>query len=107
MFQREIEAIEPKEVREEAMQITTSWKEEGIEEGIKQGLAQGIQQGATRTALRQLRHKFNTLSPEVETRITALTALDLEDLSEALLDFQSLDELTAWLDTRVTGSANY
>lgn len=86
VFQQEIAAIEPPEVREEAMQITTSWKEEGIEEGMM------------RVMQRQLRHKFGELEPNLNERIEELSLERLGDLTEALLDFQSKEDLTAWLD---------
>lgn len=86
MFQQEIAAIEPQEVRTDAMQITTSWMEEGQ------------QMEALKLVQRQLQRRFGTLNPEVRERLTELSTERLEDLGEALLDFQSKEDLTHWLD---------
>ena len=72
--------IEPEE-REGVMQIVTSW----------------MKQGQAFTVLRQLKRKFGELDPEVEVQIQRLESTQLEELSEALLDFEEVGDLTAWL----------
>ena len=57
----------------------------------------GIQQGQAETVLLLLKHKFSSLSEEVETQIQQLDSPQLTQLSEALLDFQQLQELINWL----------
>ena len=85
-FRDEIGTIESEE-REEVMQIVTSW------------MKTGIQQGQASMVLRQLKHKFGEINPDVEAQIQQLDSPQLEDLSEALLDFEQLEDLTAWLRT--------
>ena len=53
--------------------------------------------GQVSTILRQLKRKFGQLSPEIEAQIQNLSSPQLEDLGEALLDFQQIDDLTSWL----------
>ncbi len=59
--------------------------------------AEGRQLGEAALILRQLRRRLGPLTPAQETRIQALPVTDLETLGEALLDFQTVANLTAWL----------
>ena len=61
---------------------------------------EGIQEGEARAALRILRKKFGAIDEPMAQRIEALQLEQLENLSEALLDFHSKDELTQWLDSQ-------
>ena len=47
--------------------------------------------------LRQLRKRLGDLDAAVEAQIESLSADRLEQLGEALLDFNSLADLDAWL----------
>jgi len=47
--------------------------------------------------LRQLQRKVGELDPEVETQVRELQVAQLEELSEALLDFEHMGDLTDWL----------
>ena len=67
--------------QEEVMKIVTSW----------------TINGQVSLILRILKRKFGQLSPEIETQIQNLSSPQLEDLGEALLDFQQIDDLTSWL----------
>lgn len=77
--------------------IMQSFNERWIKQGIQQGIEQGRQEGSLTITLRQLRHRLGALEAETETRIRALSFEQLEQLSEALLDFNSPDDLAAWL----------
>ena len=63
----------------------------------QEALVEGQQEGETALVLRQLRHRFGVLDPQQEAHIQALSVTDLEALGEALLDFQTVADLTAWL----------
>jgi len=93
IFKAEIDTIEPTQ-REAAMQIITSWMEEGIE----QGLAQGKQSEALSLIMRLLPRKVGTIAPELQQRIQQLSLTQLEDLAESLLDFSDVADLSAWLE---------
>jgi predicted transposase/invertase (TIGR01784 family) len=60
---------------------------------------EGQQQEAANLVLRQLRRRLGAISDELGNRISHLPLSVLEDLSEALLDFSSLDDLSAWLES--------
>ncbi len=84
VFREELGRIEP-EAQEQVMQIVTSWMRTGIE------------QGKLSIVMRQLKRKVGELNPEVEERVKGLSVAQLEELSEALLDFSNLEDLTTWL----------
>ncbi len=72
------------------MRITTSWKEEGI------------QQGQVATILRLLNRKFGKIPEEITTKIESLETTQLDSLTEELLDFQTIDDLSSWLNSHST-----
>ena len=51
--------------------------------------------------LRLLRRRLGAVEVEQEARIRTLSVLELETLAEALLEFRTADELTAWLRQRL------
>ena len=75
--------------QEAVMQIVTSWMEQGIE--------QGLQQGEIVLILRLLTRRFGPLTPAIETQIRNLSLEQLDNLADALLDFQTETELQEWL----------
>ena len=97
---REVEAMLGMALEE--TKVYREAKEEGILQGIVQGRQEGRQeaqqQQAANLVLRLLRRRLGTISDEEGNRISNLPLSVLEDLSEALLDFSSLDDLSAWLE---------
>jgi predicted transposase YdaD len=87
-FQEELGRIEP-EAQEQVMQIVTSWMRTGIE--------QGRREGEVSIVMRLLKRKVGELDPEVEAQVRNLPDSQLEELSEALLDFLHMRDLTDWL----------
>ena len=61
-----------------------------------QGLHECLQEGRT-LILRLLTQKFGQLDPQICYQIESLSLEQLEALSEVLLNFSSLEELTNWL----------
>ncbi|MEH2322676.1 MAG: DUF4351 domain-containing protein [Nostoc sp.] len=72
------------------MEIVTSWMEKGI--------TQGIEQGEKNIVKRQLKRRFNNIDSTLENRINGLSSEQLENLADAIFDFQSLEDLINWLD---------
>jgi hypothetical protein len=83
--------------KEDVMEIVTSWEREGIAKGRREGLQEGLQAGTVQLVLRLLRRRVGALSEDREARVRRLPVERLEALGEALLDFQSVDDLDAWL----------
>ena len=104
VFQEQLATIAPME-QESVMEIVTSWMEQGIQRGLQQGLQQGRQQEAVSMVLRLLTRRLGAVDPSLEERIQRLSVAQLEDLGEALLDFDSAADLAAWLDGQTTGQA--
>ena len=83
-YEREIEQFTPAE-REATMTVTTQWHEAGIS------------QGKETLVLRLLRRRFGAVSADVTVRLEKLSADQLDDLGEALLDFGTVADLEQWL----------
>ena len=81
----------------------TRFYQDVVQEGIQLGKQQGIQQGEITLTLRLLRRRLGSLTDESVTRIRALPIEQLENLGEALLDFQSETDLQDWF-AEVSGS---
>lgn len=64
----------------------------------QQGLQQGLQQERLQLITHQLKRKLGQLSPELESQVKSLSFSTLEFLAEALLDFNSTNDLIDWLD---------
>jgi predicted transposase YdaD len=79
------------------MQIVTSWERQGIAKGEEKGRQEGRQEQASSLVLRQLKRKFGKVSKPIEQSTTTLSIDRLNDLGEALLDFNSEADLRAWL----------
>jgi hypothetical protein len=79
-FQTELDKISTTQ-KEAIMQVTTSWEEKGQRSLI----------------LRQLNRRVGSLSDGIRAQVQALALNQLEALSEALLDFNSLNDLSNWL----------
>jgi Domain of unknown function (DUF4351) len=67
------------------MEITTSWKQEGIVEGERS------------LTIRLLTKKVGNLSPELLARVSGLNLERVEALAEALLDFKHVGDLERWM----------
>jgi Uma2 family endonuclease len=70
------------------------------EERVQQSLHQGIQQGKLDLITRLLTRRIGTIEAELQTRINNLSAANLDELSEVLLDFYDVSALSTWLDGR-------
>ena len=78
------------------MQIVTSWMRTGIEQGREEELQEGLQRESD-LIIRLLKRKIGQLTPEIEEQVQGLDIEKLENLGEALLDFERLEDLIAWL----------
>ncbi len=84
-FQVEVDKIKLPKEREEVMEITTSWMEEGIVKG-ERALTIGL-----------LTKKVGNLSPELLARVNGLNLERVEVLAEDLLDFKHVGDLERWM----------
>ena len=70
---------------------------QGEARGEARGVALGQVQGEAKVTLRLLARRCGTLSAEQESVIRSLPLDRLEGLAEALLDFEGMADLKAWL----------
>ena len=80
-------------------EVSAEGREEGRQEGKQEGLKAGKQEECILLLCRLLRRKFG-LQPQLENSIQALINLPLEkleDLADALLDFNDMTDLETWL----------
>ncbi|MDJ0728898.1 MAG: DUF4351 domain-containing protein [Crocosphaera sp.] len=90
------EQLSQREV-EEMLGITL--KETRVYREIKQeGREEGRQEGEKSLILRLLNRKVGELSPEVRQSLENLSIEELENLGEALLEFNSIADLENWLE---------
>jgi len=68
------------------------------EEGLQQGREEGIVVGQINLIQRLLERKFGELPTEIKESLHGLSPARLEDLSLAMLDFASLDDLIEFLN---------
>jgi predicted transposase YdaD len=85
-FVAEVATFSPRE-QEAVMEIVTSWEQKGRAEGQRELVE------------RLLTRKLGPLSDDALARLATLSSSQLTALGEALLDFASPDELSAWLRT--------
>lgn len=88
-------------IRSDVMRESVIYQEilqEGRVEGRVEGRDEGRVEEGRALVLRLLTRKLGNLTPELTARVNSLSIERVESLGEALLDFQKLDELIAWLD---------
>lgn len=90
--------FEGKSQREVEEMLGITLKETRVYREIKE---EGRESEAKTLVLRLLTRRVGELSQEVRSRIESLSLKQLEDLGEALLDFQGISDLNAWLETVV------
>lgn len=71
--------------------------QDAYREALQKGRQEGRQEGEVRTIVRLLSRKFGNLSPQLANRVSSLSVEQLDDLADAVLDMQELDDLIKWL----------
>jgi predicted transposase YdaD len=75
-------------------------KLEGEKIGTQRGQVLGRQQGLKQFAVKLLTRKFGKVSLRTVKRLEKLSAEQLEELAEAVLDFEKVADLDVWLKGR-------
>lgn len=68
------------------------------QEILQEGMQQGKQQEALSLVMRQLARRCGAIDPQMQAKIQSLSITQLEELSEALLDFSAVGDLEIWLE---------
>ncbi|MBW4672451.1 MAG: Rpn family recombination-promoting nuclease/putative transposase [Cyanomargarita calcarea GSE-NOS-MK-12-04C] len=91
--------FEDKSQREVEEMLGITLKETRVYREIKEeGREEGREQGEKSLVLRQLSRRVGELPQFVRSRVESLCLEQLENLGEALLDFQGMADLEAWLN---------
>ncbi|WYL92854.1 MAG: Rpn family recombination-promoting nuclease/putative transposase [Gloeotrichia echinulata IR180] len=86
-------------LREVQVMLGISLERSRAYQEIKQeGRQEGLKESALNLVTRLLSKRFGKLPEEVKNNISGLSLTNLENLSEALLDFTSLQDLQVWLN---------
>jgi predicted transposase/invertase (TIGR01784 family) len=72
-------------------------RQQGRQEGLQEGRQEGEQLGRANLILRLLSRRFGEVTPDRINTVRGLSIPQLESLGEALLDFQGIEDLDAWL----------
>jgi hypothetical protein len=109
-FNAELAKIEEQELKNEYMQLMTSWEragwtkglQEGRQAGRQEGLQAGLQEGKSEGRLEMIEHllarRFGKAALRLSPRIQRLTAEQQYDLADAVLQLPSLKAVRVWLD---------
>ncbi|NES17864.1 MAG: DUF4351 domain-containing protein [Symploca sp. SIO3E6] len=86
-------------------ELTTSWLRWWDGSGnllpwADERVAQSFEQGKLAIVTRLLTRKLGTIEPDLQAKINHLSAADLDELSEVLLDFADVSDLSHWLTQR-------
>ncbi|OLT58545.1 hypothetical protein BJP37_05315 [Moorena bouillonii PNG] len=88
-------------LREEIMEESVTYQDiiqKGVQKGLQQGIDRGKQEEALLLVIRQLTLRLGLLDPVLQQQIEGLSITRLEELSEALLDFNTATDLAVWLE---------
>ncbi|HUK89042.1 MAG TPA: DUF4351 domain-containing protein, partial [Blastocatellia bacterium] len=92
MYQAEFDHLSSAE-KEEVMEVTILWKEEGRREGLQQGK----QEGMLAVISQLLEQRFGSIDSSLRGQISRLNPQQLEKLVAALPHFAELSDITKWL----------
>ncbi|NEP34672.1 MULTISPECIES: DUF4351 domain-containing protein [unclassified Moorena] len=70
---------------------------EGKREGKLEGKREGKQEEGYSIIIRQLTRRFGSVDDQLQQGIKKLSIAQLEELSEALLDFETVTDVAVWL----------
>ena len=79
------------------MQLSPLYLEK-IQAAEQRGELKGRQTGELTLTLKLLQKRFGSLTETLQAQIAGLPVERLEDLAEVLLDFNTVEELSGWLD---------
>jgi len=100
----ELEKIRKREVfLEDQRGFIVKAKQEGRVEGRGEGRVEGRVEEGIRWTLRLLERQFGSIPPAIINQIQNLSVEELEGLGDAILDFNDLEEVSAWLQDNRKG----
>ncbi len=102
-FKHEIKRLAPRE-RRKAMEYLTPTERLGFDRGMIEGRIKGKIEGKIELKLKMLSRRLGELSGTLQKRLRRLSAEPLDELAEALLDFERKSDLSQWLKNQAAAS---
>ncbi len=96
LFQQQAAMLLDEAQKTAVMELTTSWKEEGIKIGREEGREEGREREC-QLIVRLLQKRLGPLESDWEARIRQFSFGQLQELGEASVDFTSRLDLKDWL----------
>ncbi len=75
------------------------WEAATEAKGQAKGITIGQREQARSLVLRQLARRIGIMPADLRSQVEQLSIMQLDELGEALLDFEQLTDLTNWLNT--------
>jgi hypothetical protein len=94
---KEIDTVRSADMKNEMMRTNNPWIKAGIREGLAAGLEKGRMKGEAELVLRLLSRRLGKVTEADKKAIRKLDLAKIEDLGEALLQFDTYADLTRWL----------
>lgn len=85
------------EEEEKTMPYVTSWERMGYARGLTEGREEGREEGEKKLVVRLLQRRFGEVDEKLLRRVNRLSLEQVEQLSDVLFDFTSLQDLKRWL----------
>ncbi|HMV51685.1 MAG TPA: DUF4351 domain-containing protein [Blastocatellia bacterium] len=79
------------------MPYVTSWERMGYARGLTEGREEGREEGEKKLVVRLLQRRFGEVDEKLLRRVNRLSLEQVEQLSDVLFDFTSLQDLKRWL----------
>lgn len=91
--------LEEQELMATLSQAYLDWEQQTLQRGHREGLQEGRKEGEIALVKRLLTRKFGHLPANGVSKVESLSLEQLELLGDVLLDFDSLADLNAWLES--------
>ncbi|MCC3583783.1 MAG: Rpn family recombination-promoting nuclease/putative transposase [Microcoleus sp. PH2017_29_MFU_D_A] len=67
------------------------------QQALERGMERGMERGKSELIVRNMRRLIGEISPDIQTQICELNLENLDDLGDAMFDFESVSDLVTWL----------
>lgn len=67
------------------------------QQALERGMERGMERGKSELIVRNIRRLIGEISPDIQTQISELNLENLDNLGDAMFDFESVSDLVTWL----------
>ena len=76
------------------------------QQALERGMERGMERGKSELIVRNMRRLIGEISPDIQTRICELNLENLDNLGDAMFDFESFSDLVTWLQQHSRNSTD-